>query len=154
MHILNRMGIFKMKTTLKKLSQKELHNLIGSTVILTENHTTISGDRVLKKKGSQGILVDYQMFWGEATIQFGKRNYKVGMDIVQLLEQSGEIEQKSSDVSKKAETEKATEKECIFKETRTVDQILDEHNDYMTLYRIFNDDAYLEKARQTLQQLK
>ena len=33
-------------------------------------------------------------------------------------------------------------------------QILDEHNDYMTLYRIFNDDAYLEKARQTLQQLK
>lgn len=76
------------------------------------------------------------------------------MDIVQLLEQSGEIEQKSSDVSKKAETEKATEKECIFKETRTVDQILDEHNDYMTLYRIFNDDAYLEKARQTLQQLK
>ncbi|MHC8426739.1 hypothetical protein ACUZ22_11575 [Bacillus velezensis] len=96
-----------MKTTLKKLSQKELHNLIGSTVILTENHTTISGDRVLKKKGSQGILVDYQMFWGEATIQFGKRNYKVGMDIVQLLEQSGEIEQKSSDVSKKSRNRKS-----------------------------------------------
>ncbi|OAZ62802.1 hypothetical protein SRCM100169_02025 [Bacillus siamensis] len=145
-----------MKTTLKKLSQKELHNLIGSAVILTENHTTISGDRVLKKKGSQGILVDYQMFWGEATIQFGKRNYKVSMGIVQLLEQSEEIEQESSDVSKKAETEKATDIKdgYIFTETKTIDQILDEHNDYMSLYRIFNDDAYLEKARQTLQQLK
>ncbi|AFJ61957.1 hypothetical protein MUS_1990 [Bacillus velezensis YAU B9601-Y2] len=78
------------------------------------------------------------------------------MGIVQLLEQSEEIEQESSVVSKKAETEKATDIKdgYIFTETKTIDQILDEHNDYMSLYRIFNDDAYLEKARQTLQQLK
>lgn len=62
MHILNRMGIFKMKTTLKKLSQKELHNLIGSTVILTENHTTISGDRVLKKKDLKGYWLIIKCF--------------------------------------------------------------------------------------------
>ncbi|MGN7329758.1 hypothetical protein [Bacillus altitudinis] len=129
--------------TLKTFNQTELHNLIGSGVYLLEDHTSIEG-KLLKKKGEEGTLVDYQMFWGEATILFGKRRYKVSMNIVQLTSMKEETIDTQLDQPKQKH-------ETVILNT---DELLDQYNDYMALYNEFGDKSYLIKANTIMNELK
>ncbi|MEE5180990.1 hypothetical protein JDW21_18785 [Bacillus subtilis] len=75
-----------MNVTIDKLSENELFNLIGKSIVLTEDHTNIEGNKVLKREGEIGTIVDFQIFWSELTVKFGKRNYKISMSIAKVVE--------------------------------------------------------------------